>query len=213
MCFDLNRPITTDMAEVLGVLLGDGCRSRFGTNRGTVELVAFTGNSREVGYYTDFIQKVIKREFRVSGYLRLGSDSTVRYFVQSKELNAFLDELAIPVGKRRDAEIPQVIRNDVTLQKPFIRGFYHAEGSLYRRYSKRYRGHPRLYDNLLVIQFRTKLRTLMTQLHLMVNSIGVSTTVLGEADGVFTFRITSQLEIERFIEIIRPRYKTKPRTA
>jgi hypothetical protein len=94
----------------------------------------------------------------------------------------------------------------------FIRGFYHAEGSIYFRYSRRYPYHAKHYSNLLVIQFRCKLKTLMSQLHEAVVSLGLKPTRLGTRDGVYTFRLTDQVQIRGFLQIVRPKYKTSPRT-
>ena len=116
-------------------------------------------------------------------------------------------ELGIPMGKKRDANIPEAVLTS-GLVVPFIRGLYHAEGSIYRRYSKKYNRHARIYDNLLVIQMRMKLGTLMTQVHAELAKLGILTTRLTCRDGIYTFRITKQQEIRRFIEIIGPRYKT-----
>ena len=205
--------VSGDMAEVLGVLLGDGCRSRFKTPRGWVELVLFTGNSNEIDYYQGFLQPTMRREFRVEGYIRLRpDDNTVRYFVQCRGLNRFLDSMCIPIGRRRDAAIPDEVLRDQELRIRFVRGFYHAEGSVYRRYSRKYSSHSRVYSHLLCIQIRTKLATLMRQLHAVVNELGIHTTRLVDSNGVFTFRITSQIEIQKFFRMIGPRLKTTPRT-
>lgn len=165
-----------------------------------------------MSYYRHFLRRVIIREFHARGYLGLRKDNTVRFHVRSKSLALSLDKLSIPVGKRLDAKIPEEIRHDRHLLRAFIRGFYHAEGSIYRRYSKKYLGHARVYKNLLVIQFRTKLRTLMLQVHSAVSSFAISTTRLTNVGGVFTFRITDQHEIAKFLQLIRPKLKTAPRT-
>jgi hypothetical protein len=96
---------------------------------------------------------------------------------------------------------------------PFIRGIYHAEGSIYRRYSKRYNRHAKVYDNLLTIQIRMKLSTLMHQLREELTKLGISCNRLIDRDGVYTLRITSQLMVRKFLEIIQPRYKTMPHQA
>jgi len=174
--------------------------------------VAFTGNSGEWSYYRNFIRPVIIKRLRARGYLGLTRDGTVRLHFTGKELRVFLDAHRIPVGKRRDAEIPPPIRRKPALLRAFIRGFYHAEGLIYRRYSKAYKGHARLHNRLLVIQFRTKLRTLTMQVRQAIMGFGVATTKLSEANGVFTFRITNQREIKKFLRIITPRFKLVPRT-
>jgi hypothetical protein len=99
--------------------------------------------------------------------------------------------MRLPLGKKKDASIPPDVRGD-RLSTAFIRGFYHAEGSIYHRYSKRYPYHARKYGDFLVIQFRCKLRTLMLQLHRAVIGLGIVPTRIGEKEGVYTCRLTSQ---------------------
>ena len=69
----------------------------------------------------------------------------------------------------------------------------------------------RVYDNLLVFQIRTKLPTLMRQVHSELNKPGIITINLIVSDGVYTIRITKQSMIQKFLDMIRPRYKTTPK--
>jgi intein/homing endonuclease len=200
------------MAEVLGVLLGDGCVFRYESQRNHVFGVSFTAHESEFWYYRDFIKPVLEKTFDVHGRLSLRGDNTTRYNIYSKRLVAVLTGLGIPVGKRRDACIPKVVLDSGQVTS-FIRGLYHAEGSIYRRYTKRYRGHAKVYDNLLVIQLRMKLKTLMEQVNFELLRLGIATNRLTEKNGVLTLRITNQSMIRRFIEVINPKYKTSPKQA
>jgi hypothetical protein len=51
------------MAEFLGVLIGDGCISRF-VSEGKVKFeIAFTGNPSELKYYANFLKPLSKVSF------------------------------------------------------------------------------------------------------------------------------------------------------
>jgi hypothetical protein len=199
--------INPDVAEVLGLLLGDGCLCRFVSRGRDNYQVAFTASEFEYGYYESFVKPTIESNFQVSGRLYHRSDNTTRYHLYSKRLALQLIGLGIPVGRKRDAAIPEAVLKGGQAV-PFIRGLYHAEGSLYRRYSKRYNRHVRVYDRLRVIQIRTKLETLMNQLRNELLKLGISPNRLTGKDGVFTLRITDQKEIDKFIAIVQPRYKS-----
>ena len=93
----------------------------------------------------------------------------------------------------------------------FIRGLYQAEGSVYRRYSKVYNRMRKVYDNLLVVQIRMKLPTLMHQLSEELLKLGIVTNRLSSKDGVYTLRITDQGMNRKFFDVIRPRFKTSPK--
>ena len=69
----------------------------------------------------------------------------------------------------------------------------------------------KIYDNLLVIQIRMKLPTLMHQLEKELPKLGIVPNRLSSKDGVYTLRITDQGMIRKFFEIIRSRFKTSPK--
>ena len=137
-------------------------------------------------------------------------DGTTRYHIGDRKVAAALLSLGIPLGKKHDACIPPAVIESGKVVE-FIRGLYHAEGSIYRRYSKMYNRMKKVYGNLLVVQIRMKLRTLMSQVNEELLKLGIITNRLGSKDGVYTLRITDQTMIRRFFEIIRPRYKTSPK--
>ena len=196
----------SDLAEVIGLLIGDGCVSKYVSACRIRFEIAFTGNLSEFNYYRTFVKPTIERHSPLRGRLILRGDNTVRLHYVSTRLASFLLSIGLPLGKKTDASIPEFVRRSGQLV-PFVRGFYHAEGSLYRRYSKRFAGHSRVYNNLMVIQFRCKLKTLMTELRTLLSQLGLGPNRIGEKDGVYTFRITSQERIRRFLRLVEPRYK------
>ena len=202
--------ITDELAEVLGVLLGDGCVSRSLQGGRFYYQVAFTGNESEFWYYDTIVKPTLESNFGVKGRLYMRGDNTTRYHISGERLARELIDLGVPLGRRHDACIPPAVL-EAGLVVPFIRGFYHAEGSIYRRYSKMYNRMKKVYDKLLVIQIRTKLPTLMRQLHSELIRLGIATNRLIAKDGVYTIPITKQSMIQRFFDVIRPRYKTSPR--
>ena len=202
-------PVSPDLAEVLGVLLGDGCVCRYLYRGKETFQVAFTASPTEFSYYETFVKPTIEASFGVRGTLYLRKDNTTRYHISGPKLALQLISIGIPVGKKVDASIPAVIRETNNII-PFIRGIYHAEGSIYRRYSKRYNTHVRVYDNLLNIQIRMKLKSLMAQIDEELNMLGILTNRLTAKDGVYTLRITRQEMIRKFMDLVKPRYKTSP---
>jgi len=63
--------LSPEMAEVIGFLLGDGCRSRYVKDGRVIQVIAFAGNAKEMECYREFVRSVIIREFGVAGYLGL----------------------------------------------------------------------------------------------------------------------------------------------
>ncbi len=204
--------MSPELAEVIGLNLGDGGIYQYLSQRQSSYQVAFTASPAEYLYYQDFVKPTIDTTFAVKCRVYLRNDNTTRLRVGSKRIVLYLASLGIPIGKKLDASIPPEILKQ-GLVKHFIRGIYHAEGSLYRRYSKMYNTHRKVYSNLLVIQIRMKLRTLMNQIRTELVNLGIHPNRLIEKDGVYTLRITAQGEIRRFFEVIRPRYKLVPHSA
>lgn len=204
--------ISGGIAEVLGVLLGDGCISRYHSHNRVNLAVAFTGSNSEFGYYEDFVKPTLESWSNVKGYLYRRKDNTTRFRIFGARLAMQLISIGIPVGRKVDAMIPSCVFESGKIID-FIRGIYHAEGSIYRRYSKRYNTHVRVYDNLLSLQIRMKLRTLMHQINSELIKLGIVTNRLTEKDGVYTLRITRQSMIQGFFEIVEPKFKSEPHPA
>jgi hypothetical protein len=196
----------SDLSEVIGVLLGDGCISRYVSANRTRFEIAFTGNLSEFDYYGSFVKPTIEHYFPLKGRLIRRGDNTVRLHYRSTRLASFLLSIGLPLGKKKDAAIPLFVRRAGQVI-PFVRGFYHAEGSYYPRYSRKYGGHKRIYRNLMVVQFRCKLKTLMAELHDVLIRLGLRPNRIRESDGAYTFRITDQALIRAFFELVNPRYK------
>ncbi|MDG6965148.1 MAG: hypothetical protein JRM89_06450 [Nitrososphaerota archaeon] len=199
--------ITAAVAEVLGLLYGDGCVFRYSDYHQSG--ITFTGSKSEFWYYRDFVKPTVEEFFWVHGRLTLRNDNTTRFTVYSKRLVDELLEIGIETGKKVDPKIPRIVTKS-GLVVPFIRGLYHAEGSIYRRYAKQYRGHAKTYSNLLVIQIRMKLGKLTTQVWQELARLGIQVNRLVVSHSVWTFRITRQSMIRKFIELIQPRYKLLP---
>jgi hypothetical protein len=190
--------------------LGDGCLCKSTLPSYSVNLIAFTASASEYPYYESFVKPTIESTFGVAGRLYLRNDNTTRYVINNKELVTYFMSLGIPVGKKRDASIPRSVL-DQGQSIPCIRGVYHAEGSIYRRYSKPYNTHIKVYDNLLVVQIRMKLMTLMSQIHSELTNLGIRCNRLTNSKGVYTLRVTAQEEIVKFLQTIKPKFKLQPR--
>jgi intein/homing endonuclease len=203
------KGISQELAEVIGLLLGDGCIGRYYSNHRVNSQIVFTGNQSEYWYYKRFVRPVFTSIFGLEGHLYLRKDKTTRYHVYSKDLLSYFESLGIPVGKKNDASIPRAILEQGCIVA-FLRGLYHAEGSIYRRYSKKYNRQIRVYNNLLVVQIRMKLKTLMSQIREELVSLGIKCNRLTQKDGAYTLRITDQAQVAKFLEVIRPRLKVRP---
>ena len=123
--------ISSELAETLGVLLGDGCICKYKQEGRDTYVVAFTGSSSEHWYYERITQPTCRTEFGVMGSLYLRKDGTTRYHIGGRKVATALLSLGIPLGKKHDACIPPAVIGSGKVDE-FIRGLYHAEGSIYK---------------------------------------------------------------------------------
>lgn len=194
------------LAEVVGAFIGDGCISEyFAHGRGTRTVVLFTGhwkNDRQ--YYMDKIAAVITEEFGclIKLYHRK-DDNTIRYVLTSKKVVGFFKELGLPVGEKGNKlGIPGAIMKDDKLVLACVRGIFNTDGSIYRRYSKRYSGHARVYRNYAVIQFKMVNHKVIRRIKCVLEKYCIKVNNITKVLNCSVIRITDQTSIKKFISLI-----------
>lgn len=126
--------ISGDLAEILGMHVGDGCISI--TNR--YKEYALSGDiTEEREYYDDWIiplfnKNIIKpllnkeicgKEYKLNGTYGF-------YIFNSKIVDFFLD-LGIPFGSKLNIGVPKQVLKNNKLTKRFLRGLFDTDGTLY----------------------------------------------------------------------------------
>ena len=114
-----------DLAELIGVLLGDGHIERFPRTE-RFRLVSNSNNPKLVERYAKLIEKVFNKKPHV-GVRR--KENAVDISLYQKHVS---ERLGIPVGPRKDVinRVPAwILANDEYVVR-YLRGLYDAEGSL-----------------------------------------------------------------------------------
>ncbi len=193
--------MTPEMAEVVGAFIGDGCISTYseGSRRRTV--VLFTGNWKtDKPYYERFIIPSIRGCFggtRKPYHRR--DDNTIRYVFCDRRITCFFLRLGMPVGvKSNRIPIPRVIGADRGLSSACIRGIFNTDGSVYARYSKKYRRHSRLYGRYAVIQFKMQSITVIAWIKETLESMGINVNRITQSSNCRIIRITDQGSVRAF---------------
>lgn len=196
--------LTEDLAEFTGVLFGDGCLSKYfskSDNRERYE-IAFTGALDEFSYYNNFMKTTLENHFNAKGRVFLRGNST-RFHIKNKKVFDFFVNLGTPIGKKSFIiEIPKQILNNSALSKAFLRGLWNADGSIYRRYSKSYGRHPRIYKEYLVMQLKLNSKKILKQVKLILDKENIKSTKLSKDKVAFVLRICEQKQIEKFLSKI-----------
>ncbi|HLC92967.1 MAG TPA: LAGLIDADG family homing endonuclease [archaeon] len=196
--------LTPELAELTGILIGDGCLSKYFANfdkRWRYEL-AFTGNNDEYDYYRDFIQPVFKNYFNTKGRLFIRKDNSTRFHVLSKVAFDFFAGIGIPIGeKSHSVSIPREIMSTTNLLAPCLRGIWDTDGSIYQRYPKQYKNHPKHYSHLKSMHLAMVSKSVIEDVKECLTRLSIQSSEITTDDrGAFRLYITDQLEIAKYME-------------
>lgn len=193
------------LAEFYGALLGDGCLSQYFTkcDQRTRYCVQLTGHVHDLEYYETVLQPTIRNTFGISGTIRSRRGTQAIIFnILNKSAFAFFHDLGMPIGKKHELAIPAAILQNPQFTAACVRGIFNTDGSVYRRYSKQYAGHTKVYA-YQVIQFKMNTRVLLQQLsdYLQSNGIRVNRIIRDRASSVL--RVTHQPSMHAFMTLIQ----------
>jgi hypothetical protein len=198
--------MNTDLAELVGVFIGDGCLSRyFSKYDGRYKkVVLFTGNlENDMEYYEKVLKPIIINNFGVSGYIYFRKDDcTIRYSLFCSKIIEFLFNLGFKFGsKSSSCKIPDAI-NSRNLEIACVRGIFNSDGTVYRRYGRRFNNHKVYYKNYAVVQFKMKSKTLVSQIRYILQRNGFKVNKLTNTERYSLIRITDQKYVEMFFNEI-----------
>jgi hypothetical protein len=205
--------LNEDIAEVVGAFIGDGCLSRHYDSRGSGawrEVVMFTGAwDKDSGYYKCIIKPTIDRYIgaKFTVYHRM-DDDTVRFMSHDKKIVTFLLDLGFKFGpKCDDVSIPDAIMSKYDLKLGCLRGIFNTDGSIYRRYGKKFRNHSKHYSSYKVVQFKLNSRVLTYQIRDILAEMNLTPNRVITESKCSVCRITSQDKIRIFNEKINTTHR------
>lgn len=197
--------LNEEIAEVIGALLGDGCISKYWSkSEGHWRYeVAFTGSADDFEYYKKFIQPVFKKYFNVRGRLFLRRDNSTRYHIRSRRVFMQLCDLGVPIGEKGpNLKIPDEIFVNNSLLLACVRGIWNTDGSIYRRYTKIYKGQKVLYGKYLVMELKMIAGPLVKQVKEALNLNGIKTSSITKKANQFVLRVGQQGAITKYLNLI-----------
>ena len=200
------QKLNEDLAEIVGAFIGDGCLSRYYIKKRKKwqQVVLFTGSWKNDSlYYKNVIQPIIQKYFKIQCELyHRKDDNTVLFRTYDKNFIQFFLSLGFNFGpKAGNVTIPNNILIDKQLVKGCIRGVFNTDGTVYQRYSRKHRNHPKHYTDYKVVQFKSKSKELMKQIRAVLLDFGFKPNRLiadGKACKAVVCRITSQNKINKF---------------
>ncbi len=122
----LKPRICSDLAEFMGIMIGDGHLSNY--------QVLFTTNSETDIEHALYVKNLIKKLFNLDASLKKkNSSKAVNVVVSSVNLVKWLENKGMPIGNKLDCglPVPHWVYKNLTLQSAFIRGLFDTDGCIY----------------------------------------------------------------------------------
>ncbi len=143
-------------------------------------------------YFTNHLIPLFSSEFGVTPriYAYKNNNGLECYFYSKKITKQLLDMGMVGNKTIESPRIPQSISKDDTLMKPFLRGYFDGDGSVYRK-----------YGNYLQIGFRSIDEKLLNLIFKLLRQLGYHPSITLKHKNVFIHR---QREVIRFFEEVKP---------
>ncbi len=191
------------LAEFVGAFIGDGCLSEYNVTSRAIKrtVVLFTGSwKNDYVYYKKILQKFVIKSFNISGNIyHRKDDNTIRYTLYDNKIINFLLELGFTPGpKTKKVTIPKIFFKQKSLIKSCLRGIFNTDGTIYKRYSKKYNRQPKLYDKYKVIQFKSCSRKLIYQIKDILSYLDYNPNKVITDCKSWVCRITNQNYVKKF---------------
>ena len=133
--YNLELPITAELCEFFGIMLGDGCISKYTAYKNVNRCdIVITGDKRYEQKYYNYIELLLKNNFNVNYYIfKSNTDNSIRLFIRNKRFSDFLLKIGYQSGeKARTATIPENFMNlEWNLLKNIIKGIYDTDGTIF----------------------------------------------------------------------------------
>ena len=209
----INSKITPEIAEICGVIVGDGHLSRYISSRRTDYRIEIVGNKTEEIEYFKYITKLFYHLFGKDFKLKMESDYA-RLYIHSKELLEFFENIGLIVGKKSDKSyIPNKILNDEVASLHFLKGLADTDFCIcFKKGGRKMNSYPKI-----VAEFASE--SLIKDIQVILNRIGITyykqTVTKNNTFGVFThyrLELNGRKNLEKWMELIgfsNPKHITK----
>ncbi len=142
----MNLKLTPEIAEMCGIVAGDGHLSRYISKKRTSYMLVIAGHKQDDKEYFQILKELFqKSEVKLVDYEAKWGE--LRSY--SKHTLIFFEGLGIPVGRKSDiVRMPEWIKNDIILSCAFLRGVADTDFSLVFKSRKIKQSYPRITADL-----------------------------------------------------------------
>jgi intein/homing endonuclease len=134
----MKSKLTTEFAELVGIMFGDGCLSRSG-NKYTIYISGHKIN--DLGYHSKITKKLFKIIFDKDVNIKFRNEENTLFIrFRDKEIFNRFKSFGVPIGKKYDQlKIPALVKKEIFF-KAFLRGIFDTDGCIIL--SKQHRSIP-----------------------------------------------------------------------
>jgi len=163
--------ISNELAELIGIIIGDGNIYR----KNNKYRVGFTGNIANDKEYFEYIKKLIKKEWNKDARIFVGGRG-LRIVINSKEVcNLLINELKLPYGEGKGEKvvIPEIIAQNWNIVRHTIRGIVDTDGSVFISRKPRIEKYPSIEITTTSQKLAIQLKKILEVRGFRVNKIRV----------------------------------------
>jgi len=121
--------VTPDIAEFIGIIMGDRCLTRYISKRRTDYRIYISGGHEEIEFF-NFIKIKLDKLFLHKCHILVKKDGLLLILDNKKALE-FFEKSGVPVGKKpKTMKIPSLILKDKKLSYSFLRGLADTDFSV-----------------------------------------------------------------------------------
>ncbi|MBP7708651.1 hypothetical protein KA107_03120 [Candidatus Pacearchaeota archaeon] len=192
--FDINMPLSEELCEFIGVIIGDGFTNRYGHMYQT----QVTGDKNlDLEYYRDIFKPVVDKLFPINATLVIRKDCLRLNFYSKRLFEMLTKRFKIPAGiKCYSVKIPSEILN---AGEPFVnatlRGMFNTDGGVGLDKRKTYKK-PYIRVNYTSVSSK-----LIEQIHNLLNKFNIPHSI-HKKDNSQMIQINGKENVKIFLEHI-----------
>jgi hypothetical protein len=193
--FDINLPLSKELAYFIGLFIGDGFTNKY---QGYY-MIQFTGDTKEKHFYETLISDYCKKLFNLS--LKIRNDNScnaIRANIYSINLfNLITQRFQISAGRKsRTVLIPkEILDSEPAIIKSCIRGLYDAESCIFFDKRKSYTNpYPRIDLHMNNLELLKQIYNLLNKFEIKCN--------LGTIEDNLRVTIYGEDQVKKFVKEI-----------
>ena len=187
--------LTNELAYYIGIHVGDGCLNMYKrkTCNTTDYNLEYSGHAiDESEFHKDYIIPPIKELFNIDPWTGIGKKTTIKTYFRSKAVFTFLSNVVgLPVGSKRDIEIPTLIKmSDLEIKKFFLKGLFDTDGCMTFKKARKQRHY---YPS---INLASQSKNLIEIVKIFLDYFGIPASASYDLNGVRNGKVNTKHQID-----------------